>query len=487
MTRFVATAALLAGAVSLTACEGFGQAMTSHTNVLARAAGHELTIDQAVNLLRPYDRLPAQAEVVDALGNLWIDYTLLATAGTRDSTLSNVNLEPLLTPYFNQQLVFQLRDRVIQPDTVFTDQQLEQLFSQQQTGVEVKARHVLLRLPADATAQQRDSVLALAQQVRDQARAGADFAQLAAQYSQEPGAAERGGDLGYFGQGQMVAPFEQAAFALQPGQVSDIVETAFGLHVIKVEDRRQPSFGDARDAFRQQMVQQRVAEAEETYLRALTDSNRVEVQDGAVEVAKDLASKPETRLSRRAANRALVTYVGGEVTAREYLEIMRGRTAPQRTQIAQAADDDLREWLRLLARDEILVVKAGEMGIQADPAELDSLRRQARTQLLDAARQAGLVPVVAQQGESEEQAIERVVMSFLEKVLTGQANVIPLNAIGYGLREAYDAELNARAIPEVVSKVQAARPATPGMPGQMPQQMPERMPMPVPQPGTGGN
>ena len=86
MTRLVATAALLAGAVSFTACDGFGQAMTSHTDVLARAGGHEFTIEQASNLLTPYERVPAQPEVVDAIANLWVDYTLLALASARDST-----------------------------------------------------------------------------------------------------------------------------------------------------------------------------------------------------------------------------------------------------------------------------------------------------------------------------------------------------------------------------------------------------------------
>jgi len=487
MTRLVATAALLAGAVSFTACEGFGQAMTSHTNVLARAAGHELTIDQTANLLKPYDRIPAQAEVVDALANLWIDYTLLATEALKDSTLSTVDLSSLLTPYFNQQLVFKLRDKVIKADTILTDEQLRQLFDAQQAGVEVKARHVLLRLPADATPQQRDSVMKLAVKVRDEARAGADFAKLAAQYSQEEGASERGGDLGYFGKGQMAAQFEQAAFALQPGQVSDVVETPFGLHVIKVEDKKLPKFEEQKESFRQQVLQQRVQQAEEQYLKQLTDSRKLEVQEGAVEVAKDLATKPETKLSRRAGNRALVKYEGGEVTAREYLDIMRGRNAPQRTQIAAAADEDLREWLRLLARDEILVDEAGKEGFKVDPAEQDSLRREARTQLLTAARSAGLVPVKPQQGESESAAVERVVNGFLGKILKQEASVLPLNAIAYGLREKYDAELFEGAIQEVVTKVQAARPAatpapsiqTPG--GAVPMPQPQGGQVPAPQ------
>ncbi len=102
----------------------------------------------------------------------------------------------------------------------------------------VGARHVLIawrgseRAAATIT-RTKEEARTRAEDVLRRARGGEDFAALARQFSDEPGASTGGGDLGVFGRGQMVPPFEQAVFALAVGAVSEVVETSFGYHVIK--------------------------------------------------------------------------------------------------------------------------------------------------------------------------------------------------------------------------------------------------------------
>lgn len=102
---------------------------------------------------------------------------------------------------------------------------------------QIRARHILIKLQTGASDEARENARKLLTDIGQQIKDGADFAALAKQKSQGP-SAPAGGDLGYFGRGQMVAPFEAAAFALEPDQVSEIVETRFGLHLIQLLDRK---------------------------------------------------------------------------------------------------------------------------------------------------------------------------------------------------------------------------------------------------------
>jgi parvulin-like peptidyl-prolyl isomerase len=125
---------------------------------------------------------------------------------------------------------------------------------------QVRARHILIRMQGSQAAirpGQKDlteaEALAKAQDLRKRIQAGEDFAQLARQESDDTGSGAKGGDLGFFRHGQMVPSFEEAAFALQPGDLSEPVKTPFGYHVIKAEAKESKSFEDVRPELERRM------------------------------------------------------------------------------------------------------------------------------------------------------------------------------------------------------------------------------------------
>jgi peptidyl-prolyl cis-trans isomerase C len=130
---------------------------------------------------------------------------------------------------------------------------------------EIHARHILVATEEEA------------KQIIDQLKKGADFAKLASEKTTDPAGKASGGDLGYFGQGDMVPEFAKAAFALKPGEVSSApVKTQFGWHVIKVEDKRQgkpPTYEEVAPQLARQMAQELYTEK----VKQLASASKIEV------------------------------------------------------------------------------------------------------------------------------------------------------------------------------------------------------------------
>jgi len=143
-----------------------------------------------------------------------------------------------------------------------------------------------VKVPIEPSEADRAAVMGRAEEVLEKARAGNDFAELARQYSDGP-SGPRGGDLGTFGKGAMVAEFDQSAFALEPGQVSDLVETRFGIHIIKVEDRSTDD--DGKPQVHARHILFKVEPSDETRKRlseqAWSISNDAGKEDGSLEAA----------------------------------------------------------------------------------------------------------------------------------------------------------------------------------------------------------
>ena len=170
-----------------------------------------------------------------------------------------------------RKVKYLLLDRELARSTVAVPQdQIQRYYNdniqQYSTPERVRASHILLNTGGKDEAAVRKQ----AEDLLAKIKAGADFADLAKKYSEDPGSKEKGGDLDFFPRGQMVPEFEQAAFALQPGQVSDLVKTQYGFHIIKVVDKQAGST-QTLDQVRAQIQQTLAAQAAD---RQITDRAR---------------------------------------------------------------------------------------------------------------------------------------------------------------------------------------------------------------------
>jgi peptidyl-prolyl cis-trans isomerase C len=143
----------------------------------------------------------------------------------------------------------------------------------------IKASHILLGVDQKATADEKKAAREKAEKLRKDLTGGADFAELAKANSTCP-SSKQGGDLGFFGKGQMVAPFEKAAYALKPGEISDVVETQFGYHIIKLTEKKpaeKVEFKEARSRIEDFLKNQKIGAAVNDYLVETRKNAKIEM------------------------------------------------------------------------------------------------------------------------------------------------------------------------------------------------------------------
>jgi len=140
--------------------------------------------------------------------------------------------------------------------------------------------HILIKVDAGATPEVRDQAKQKAEALHTQVQSGGDFATLARENSDDPGSKANGGDLSWVSRGQTVPPFEEAGFALKPGEVSDVVETQFGYHIIKLAELRPSSvmpYDEVAPRIEQFLGQQRLQEEIEAVVGTLKTQTEVEI------------------------------------------------------------------------------------------------------------------------------------------------------------------------------------------------------------------
>jgi peptidyl-prolyl cis-trans isomerase C len=201
-------------------------------------------------------------------------------AKTQRPELSEDMLKSLLE---KDNMIQQLLEAEVISKVSVTDEEVQAYYEEQkeqfQEPEQIQASHILIQVAQDASDEDKQAARKKIDDVLVLAKEGKDFAELAQEYSEGP-SKDQGGDLGFFPRGAMVKPFEEAAFALQEGEISEVVETQFGYHIIKLvakKEAREVPLDEVKEQLKQGLQQQKTSAEVKTWVEALKAEAVVEM------------------------------------------------------------------------------------------------------------------------------------------------------------------------------------------------------------------
>lgn len=360
MVRRLAVFALLA----LAGCSALRDALSAHQDVVARAAGHELTVTQLAGLVAPVKQIPLRRDVMMRLAEDWVDYQLLAqAAGRGDSLLDSATVMAANWPAAMQRIADRYHEAVIGSRAALTPGQVDSAY---RAGDIRWLDHILVRVPPDTTANLKTTKLRQVQGYLAQLRQGANFAKLASQKSEDPGSAKSGGSLGLVSRGTMVKAFEDAAWGLGPGQLSEPVQTPYGYHIIW-----RPRLEQVRDSFAAGLKGTVMQRLDSLYADSISRTAAIEVKRSAPAAARAAAGNPHAFEGN---GRVLATYKGGSLTVGEFIRWVEAFPPQTRMAVAQAPDTSLSQFIQTVVRNEILIAAAQARGVGLTAADRDTIR-----------------------------------------------------------------------------------------------------------------
>jgi hypothetical protein len=444
--------AVIAAGFTLAACEGFKEALTAHVDVAARAENQELSVERLAELIGNTD-FPISPQFARTLSGIWVDYQLLAhAAAAGDSLKDTTRLDKVLWPMIAEARVNKFHDQMQAAAPKHDSTTNEARYAQ---GEVLAARHILFRTAPTMTAVQKDSVRRRAEATRARLTS-ANFAQIAGQTNDDPGAKQQGGNLGLFPRGRMVAEFEQAVLGLQPGQISPPVETQFGYHII----RRTP-YSEVRGEIGQALQQRATQVTDSTFVANLETGANVELKDNAVEVARAVVADLE---GHREDKTVLASTKIGNFTAEKLGRWV--RMFPQRQQvqqvIAQSPDSIVRQFVKNMVRNELILHAADSAKVPMDPQQLAQLRGAFAQVIGQAWTQLGVGPTQLADSAKTQPERERVaaarIETYIDRLLANQAQFIPLpTEVSELLRDTYDWKITNAGVERAVERARRIR------------------------------
>jgi parvulin-like peptidyl-prolyl isomerase len=434
MKRTFAIAA--AAALTLSACSGLKDALNAHTDWVARAGSADLSVTRLATLLGK-SRAPIRKDIAKSISNVWIDYQLLGVAAAHNDSLSDPKLvDEAMWPALANLKARKWYDIVSKTwgveDTTAAQRQWA-------SGEMLAADHILL-----FTQNMNDEQKAVVKKKIDAIRATvtpANFAGVASKNSQDTQSARQGGSLGIFPKGTMVPEFEKALQALKPGEISPVIQTAYGYHII-----RRPTYDKIKTQLIQASKGRSVAVAESTYLANLEKAGKIEVKKDAVSTVRAIGNDPD---AYRRDNTVIATSLAGKFTAARLVGWL--ETLPPNArildQIKQAPDSMIISLVRRFANNELVLRQADSAKVQIDTAEIAQMHASFINAVRQAWSQLGITPVSLAdsgktEGDREKLAVKRIDDYFDRMVQEAAAFVSVPTPVANVLREKYSYSSN---------------------------------------------
>ena len=429
----------------LVACEGFKQAMGSHSSVVAKAGSQELTVERLSALLGQA-KVPVTADIAKAITNIWVDYELLGVAAAHNDSLTDTKMvDDALWPIIAQMRAGKWHDVVAKAFHVDTSGG-EAKFN---AGEVLAARHILFLVPQGATPAQTDSIRKNAEAIRAQVTP-ANFTAMATKYTQEPGGAQRGGDLGVFQKGAMVPQFEQAVVALKPGQVSPLVKTQFGYHII-----RRSTYAEVAPQVAQRLNGPAIQAADSVYITELEKNGNIQFKPTAVATIKEAAKDLDAHRSDKT---VIATSKAGDFTVSRltrWLEAFQQREDLGK-RLQSAPDSVVLSFARNVLRNELVLHQADSAKIDLTADEYKELHARFTEVLASSWDQLGLSPKSLSDSAKTVAAREKLASTRVNAISTSSCSSRPgfvqvPPPLEQLLKEKYNVTINGAAMDKAVT------------------------------------
>jgi hypothetical protein len=443
---------IVAAAATLVACEGFKEAMSAHVDVAARAGSQELSSERLAQIIGG-TKLPLQKPIFEDFAKVWVSYQLLGDAAAHgDSLTDRKAVDDAMWPAIAQAKLQKFYQQV--SATLPHDSATEEKYNQ---GGLLVARHILLLTQKPGSApysdQQVDSVRRAAEAIRATVTPS-NFASVAKRVSQDPGSAPQGGLLPPFAPGEMVPEFEVATRDLKPGEISPVVRSQFGFHIIQ----RLP-YSEAKDAFTKKFASQSTRGAESTYVAQLEQAGKIEVKKDAPAKVKAIVRDPDAFQNDKT---VLATTAIGDFTAAKFERWLGTLPAQVRPQILAAPDTLLPDLVKAMARNELMLHRADSMHVDVDSTEKTQMYAQVKNVVLQMWQALNVDPSsLSQAGKTvadrEKIAGERI-NAYLDDLVAGKKQFVPVpEEIATILRSKYEAKIVQQGIDRAFERAQKAR------------------------------